>query len=163
MDERGFGRGGVSEGYRPTRRSLEVVEDLCRDELGLAEVASRHGMTLMQLARWAGRTGNVWLLEALAELTARRSMLLAARARADAALALRRLAVDRKNPETARKACVDLLRMEVDASRVVRAASAEGGEREAGESDEAALLGLLERLARVDREASGGGDAAERG
>lgn len=126
---------------RPTKRALAIVEDLSVGEHGLAEIAARHSMNVASLARWAARPRNVLLLEQARDLSVLRATLVAARARTDAALSLRRVALDRDNPETARKACVDLLRLCAQPDEI-RAPNPDFPSAE----DENALRGLLEKL-----------------
>ena len=96
---------------RPTKRALDIVEDLSVGETGLAEIAARHNLNVASLARWAARPQSLRLLEQARDLSLLRATLVAARARTEAALSLRRVALDHQNPETARKACADLLRL----------------------------------------------------
>ena len=68
-------------------------------------------MNVASLARWAARPQNLLLIEQARDLSLLRAALVAARARTEAALSLRRVALDHQNTETARKASVDLLRL----------------------------------------------------
>lgn len=164
--EWGFGRsmcacGGAREsagvgwgwwgGNALSTREVGLLVDLCCADSGLGEIAAQHGVSVEGLARWAG--GRVALLERLRELVVLRGTLRTAWARAEAASSLQRLAMDRSNPETARKACVDLLRLRIDVGEVVRAA---GGEVE--ERDEQTLRGVLERLGSEGGGIDGGED-----
>lgn len=97
--------------HRPTKRALAIVEDLSVGECGLADIAAQHHMNVATLARWSARPQNLQLLQQTRELCLLRAALVAARARTEAALSLRRVALDHENTETARKACVDLLRL----------------------------------------------------
>lgn len=136
----------MNEQHLPGRsagRAMGVLNDLWREDLSLAEIAERHDVSLATLARWAAKDRNVRMMERLRDLVALRAGLLAARARAEASESLWKLASDRSNPETARKACVDLLKLEPDATPASsQAVSPE--RREA--TDESVLCGLLEKL-----------------
>jgi hypothetical protein len=83
------------------------------------------------------------MMERLRDLVALRAGLLAARARAEASESLWKLASDRSNPETARKACVDLLKLEADATPT---SSRTAGPERHEATDESVLCGLLEKL-----------------
>jgi len=75
----------------------------------LARVARSHGLSMRELAHWASTGAGAEAISALRALARARAALAVSRARADAARALARLA--RGADDTARKACVDLLRL----------------------------------------------------
>ncbi len=130
----------------PTPGALAIAEDLCRPELSLADVGARHDLSPASLARWAACDANARLLHDLATLIERRSRVLTARARERALRSLLRLASDEDHAETARKACVDLLNLELPPA----ASPCADGPTDA---DPAALHDLLERLGRERLEA----------
>ncbi|MEO1130506.1 MAG: hypothetical protein AAFX05_12490 [Planctomycetota bacterium] len=128
---------------QPEDDVASIIEDLCLDGLSLLEVAERRGMDLPGLTRWAGQPHVRSLLQALRGLSDTRTALVSARARTDAAHALRRLALDGETRETARKACVDLLRLAPDAITLV----SDPPDQPAPPGSHDAVRALLERLA----------------
>jgi len=131
------------------KRAAAVIESLCAEGLTLAQVAEKHGLSLPRLTRWAMEPEAQAMLATLRGLCESRTALVSAQARIDAAHALRRLAMDEESKETARKACVDLLKLEP---------AREEGPAKQGESAPAppeshdAVRALLERLAGVVEE-----------
>lgn len=99
-------------------------------------------LSLAEIACWGSTSAGGAVIAALQRLAQARSALAVARAKAEAAQALLELAQDEESKETARKACVDLLKLE-DAP--VMALEGEDG---AGLSHEEqrAWLAALERL-----------------
>ena len=85
-------------------RALHAGTDLVR-------AARAHHLSLGDLARWSASGPGAEAIAALRVLAQARSALAVSRARADAARALARLARSADANETARKACVDILRL----------------------------------------------------
>lgn len=112
-----------------------LVAELARGSMTLERLARRHGMSIEELAAWAGRAETGRVLRGLLALGEARAALCAARARVDAARSLRELAKDRSNPETARKAALDLFNLELEVM-----------EGEVGAVDEDEVRGMLEAL-----------------
>jgi hypothetical protein len=132
----------------PDDDPASIIEDLCLDGRTLLEVAERRGMDLAGLTRWAGQPHVRELLQALRALSDARTTLVSARARTDAAHALRRLALDGETKETARKACVDLLRLAPDAI----APPTDTSDHSPPHGSHDAVRTLLERLADLPAE-----------
>lgn len=95
----------------PLETESALVGALHSDTLGLDELAERHALTLRQLTDLAQRPDAADLLSRTRRLADERADLIISRARTGAAHRLLGLAHDDDNKETARKACVDLLRM----------------------------------------------------
>ncbi len=95
----------------PLETESALVSALHSDTLGLDELAERHALTLRQLTDLAQRPDAADLLTRTRRLADERADLIISRARTGAAHRLLGLAHDDDNKETARKACVDLLRM----------------------------------------------------
>lgn len=113
-----------------------LVVELARGGMTLERLARKHGMTLEELAVWAGSAETARVLRGLLSLAEAQAALCAARARVDAARSLRALAKDRRNAETARKAAVDLFTLKL--------AVVEGGDvASVGEEE---VRGILEAL-----------------
>lgn len=92
----------------------QLIESLAKGESDLHTLASKQGMSLIDMARWVERPRHSELLRLLENLQNRRMSLLLAAARADAAESLRNMAIADAPRETARKACVDLLKLQRD-------------------------------------------------
>jgi hypothetical protein len=88
--------------------------DLAAGVADLHELAERHRVTRVQMARWASRPRHLEMIELLQCLADRRTALLIATSRADAALMLRRIALSEETTarEVTRKACMDLLKLD---------------------------------------------------
>jgi hypothetical protein len=88
--------------------------DLAGGVSDLNELAERHKVSRVHLARWAGRPRQSAMIDELARLADRRALLLLATARADAALMLKRIALREETDarDVSRKACVDLLKLD---------------------------------------------------
>ena len=103
--------------------------------------AKRHALSLSEVANWsAGPTGSA-AMAALRTLAQARSSLAVARSKVEAAKALLTLAQDTEARETARKACVDLLRLEEPPAPALGAVDASLTEEEHG-----AWLAALEQF-----------------
>ena len=94
-------------------RGRSDVYDSLRDGVeDLAELGERHGMSPQDLARWAARPRAAAAIQEQRWFAQQRAQLIIANGKAEAARALVNLARSAEHPETARKACIDLLRME---------------------------------------------------
>ncbi len=96
---------------RHRRSDASLLADLFTERADLTTIATRHAMSLKLLAVWAQRPRITQLLAALIHLADDRADLALARARADAAHAMRRLATSDSDPDLARKAGLDLLKL----------------------------------------------------
>ncbi len=99
---------------RRRAKTRQLVESLAAGESDLHALADKQGLSLIDMARWVERPRHAELLRLLENLQNRRMSLLLAAARADAAESLRRMATAESPRETARKACVDLLKLQRD-------------------------------------------------
>lgn len=127
-----------------------VASELIDGEIGPIELAERSGLTLIELAQWASARNGARLLEGLARLAELRARMVIARYRATAAASLIEMATRNDGSETARKACVDLLRLTPDITPPPSSpdAGATNGGEPAGlpAPSEAAILEALEAL-----------------
>lgn len=87
----------------------ELLADLVTAVATPGALASKRGLTLRDLARWAADPENRATLDALRSLADAQAGLVISRARGQAARRLLLIARNKEAPETARKACVDLL------------------------------------------------------
>ena len=150
----------------------KVRDGLQRGAVDLHELGGSCGMTRDAMARWAERPTNASMLDRLEALARRRTALIVASARAEAAKALLALAVDVEGAaETARKACVDLLKLDPSVGAAPASAHAHPpAHRNAGDaSSEApdAIRAALERLgqaeARIAEGVQGGSEPTDDG
>ncbi|MFG0275082.1 MAG: hypothetical protein ACF8QF_08495 [Phycisphaerales bacterium] len=128
-----------------------MSDDLLADVIGsrttARTTAAKRGLTLRELARWASDAENRAAMAALQELADAQAGLVISRARAEAARRLLLIAKNKDAPETARKACVDLLGL------------AGSGRPDAGSEDASALHAEI----RAFLESAGAPDSKERG
>ncbi len=112
----------------PTREAL--LDDLAYARGDLLEIAARHGMTLDALSAWIAEPSNRRCLARLCELADTQTQLLMSRYRVLAASRLIRMATQpgEVSDETARKACVDLLKLEI--KRAAGEATAEASDED---------------------------------
>ena len=94
-----------------TKSRRHLIRSLAAGETDLHALAREHGMTLIEMAKWIRLPRHVKALALLEELLERRTSLLIADARSNAAAALRRMATADTPKETARRACLDLLKL----------------------------------------------------
>lgn len=150
---------------RPERRSARsgrsraMRRDLAAGVSDLHELAERHRVTRVQMARWAARPRQSEMIEQLQRLADRRTALLIATSRADAALMLRRIALIEETAagEVTRKACVDLLKLERLAGSSAAPARAARAEAPPREFTDAELNEAMYAFGRDDDEEEGGG------
>jgi len=108
----------------------------------LAPAARACGVSLSQAAAWSASPAGQNAISSLRQLARARSSLVLLKARADAARALVKLARDQNAKETARKACVDLLRLDDSVSPSPPA----DAPAPIDDADQRAWLDALERL-----------------
>lgn len=122
----------------------DIIMHLAEGDLAPPELADRLGVSLRDLAQWASEPENVRLLSGIAYIADVRAQLLLARYRANAAARLIAIATDQDAGELSRKACVDLLKtnLEVFAPR----AEIENAPPPPPPPSEEAILEALERL-----------------
>lgn len=89
----------------------DILRELFSNSLELEPLAHCLGIGVRDLANWADRPDTAALLTGVRRLSDERAELIVSRARTGAAHRLLELAQADDNPETARKACVDLLRL----------------------------------------------------
>jgi hypothetical protein len=95
------------------RKSKALVRDLLLSERDAIAIGESHNFTLDDLAAWIDHEPNVRLLAALARLGDLQAQLLLSRYRLAAANRLIRLATSEGEGDLARKACVDLLKLDL--------------------------------------------------
>lgn len=110
-----------------TQRIERLTKALFDGQRDLSDLAAQEGMTLTRLAAWAHEPMTIESLEGLCRLSDVRAQLLVSRYRTLAAARLFELAKNEEAHETARKACVDLLKVSL-VSMTERTEGAEGGE-----------------------------------
>ncbi|WP_428387541.1 hypothetical protein [Mucisphaera sp.] len=95
-------------------RARALLADLIRAETDWVGIAEKHKLSTAQLAEWASRDKTVTTLTALCSLADLQTQLLLGRCRLMAASRLLTLASAEEptSAETARKACVDLLKLD---------------------------------------------------
>lgn len=105
----------MSTRHRRITRTLnnQLVEQLTQGERSPSELAGEHDMTLHQLASWAMQPTTLTALEGLAHLAEVRAQMLLSRYRANAAIQLIAIATADEPTELSRKACVDLLKADM--------------------------------------------------
>lgn len=96
------------------KRARALIADLIRAEADWVAIAEKHNLSTDQLAEWASRDTTARTLTSLSALADFQTQLLLGRCRLMAASRLLTLATadETSNAETARKACVDLLKLD---------------------------------------------------
>jgi hypothetical protein len=96
------------------RRERVLLAELIRAETDWVGIAERHRLTTSELAEWAARESTVKRLAALSALADLQTQVLLGRCRLMAASRLLTLASSEESgsAETARRACVDLLKLD---------------------------------------------------
>lgn len=92
-----------------------LVNRLMQANTPVTDLAQELGLTLPQLAAWAGDPRNLVLLQRLAQLAEIQAHMVLSRYRANAAMRLIQIATDKEPTDLSRKACVDFLSAEVPA------------------------------------------------
>jgi hypothetical protein len=97
-----------------TARRPSLLRDLSDGVLDLHDLARRDQIPRLKLARWACKPRHAAALDELARLAEKRTSLLLATGRSEAALMLVSIARGQVSDikETSRKACLDLLKIE---------------------------------------------------
>jgi hypothetical protein len=148
---------------------VRLIEAFAQSDQAVPEVAAALGLTLPQLAAWAAEPGTLATLERLARLADVRAQIMVSRFRANAAIRLIQIAAGEDASELSRKACVDLLT--VDLNAFASSITSGGSGRPAGDSQrgphgfpympehpsprgEAAILRALEKLGQDDSSAA---------
>lgn len=119
------------------RRRERLVADILAGEHDVLTLGERHKLKPDKLAAWVIDPENHRVLRGLCVLADMQTQLVLSRYRRLAAGRLIRLATDEgdeKAAEVARKACVDLLRLDMKRADAVAAGSVQAGESEPGES-----------------------------
>ena len=101
-----------------TARRPSLLRDLTDGVLDLHDLARRDQIPRLKLARWANKPRHAAALDELARLAEKRTALLLATGRSEAALMLVNIARGQAGEakETSRKACLDLLKIESHAA-----------------------------------------------
>ena len=98
------------------KRRRSLIRDVFNAEHDVVALAEAHGLSPDELAQWAGRTENQQCLTGLCMLADMQTQLLLSRYRLLAASRLIRLATQEEesaSADVARRACVDLLRLDL--------------------------------------------------
>jgi hypothetical protein len=91
----------------------DLLQCVLSGRLDLEEICAAQDVSLEELAKWASLVTTQSRLQALRRLADTRTQFLLSRYRAHAAARLIELTGGEESAETARKACVDLLRLNV--------------------------------------------------
>ena len=134
--------GHLSRGPQPGTVSL--LSRLVRADLTIDELADSFDLSLADLADWIERPGRRELLERLIRLSDLRAQLLLSRYRANAALQLIAIASSEKPTEISRKACVDLIKADLQPVELGEPKT-DASEPPAAPSEEA-ILNALQQL-----------------
>jgi len=94
-------------------RSLRMIEDIVHARHDLVALAKAHQVTPEQLAAWIGQGQTHHTLQSLCVLADIQTQLMLSRFRLVAAGRLIKLATDESDADIGRRACVDLLRLEL--------------------------------------------------
>lgn len=132
---------------RPSSKLDEdVLSRLMAGEIDPAELARDVGMSLRELIAWSARPDIATLLAGAIRLSDLRVQMLLCKFRTNAALHLIGIASQKEPSETSRKACVDLLRIELN---ILPAATKQGDAAEDASPtapNESQILAALEQL-----------------
>ncbi|MGE3106854.1 MAG: hypothetical protein AB7G11_05015 [Phycisphaerales bacterium] len=120
--------------HAKSRRYL--IKALAAGEADLYALARECGLTMIEMAAWAAKPRHQETLGRLERLLERRTSLLLADARAEAAAALRRMALAESPKETARRACIDLLKLQPESASRRRGTGAPRAASDTSEADE---------------------------
>ncbi len=124
--------------------SKQLIEQIAEGNHTPTELASTHDLPLHRLARWATRPANARVLAGLAYLADMRTQMLLSRFRANAAIQLITIATNKEPTEMSRKACVDLLKADLNVFPRYRDQEMERAIEQA--VDERAIINALEEL-----------------
>ena len=89
---------------------LAVLEDLLAAPADPRRIARKQRISLEELVRILSAPGTIAALRIFAEMNDASATIALGRARINAIIALKTLACDKQNPESSRKACVDLIK-----------------------------------------------------
>lgn len=90
-----------------------LLRDLLDARGDLGTLASAHSITLCDLAQWASDENNFHLLDGICRLADMQAQVLMSRYRLAATGRLIQMATEQEPSELSRKACVDLLKLDV--------------------------------------------------
>ena len=107
------------------RKQRQLIEDVLGARHDVLELAEAHGLKPDELAAWANDTDTQRLLRGLCDLADLQTQFLLSRYRLLAASRLIRLATQEGEGESARKACVDLLKADLKLPEMPDEAEAE--------------------------------------
>ena len=129
-----------------SKRRAALMRDLLGAEHDVISLANRHKLRAEDLSAFAGEARNQRVLTGLCKLADLQTQLLLSRYRLIAASRLIRLAtIDTESegkPDVARRACVDLLRLDLKRADLDASASVD-----AGDGPSALMLAELDRVA----------------
>ena len=97
-------------------RPRSLIEDLIAAQHDLLSLAREHGLDFQALSAWANDPANAACLRGLCLLADMQAQLLVSRYRVHAASRLIRLTGDESPDDLARRACVDLLKLDLKGS-----------------------------------------------
>ena len=130
----------------------QIIEKIVEAKLSPAEIAANLEIDLHEIASLARHEATMQTLEGLARLEDVRTQMLLSRYRANVAMHLLAIASAKEPTELSRKACVDLLKTDLD----VFARQAEGGGSSSTDAstvpavpDEKAILQALEHIGKA--------------
>jgi len=159
------GRGRRRRKYRkrkplPRAQSERLVRLLCEAEIDVLELAAREGLSFSKMAAWSNDGLTQSTLLGMCRLNDIRAQLMVSRYRTLAAARLFDLSKDTSGGETARKACVDLLKLTLAAE----VAGNGDGEEEVNRYTPISFTEMRALLAEVGRKEevdAGGGEIGE--
>ncbi|MEX0652666.1 MAG: hypothetical protein WD534_03545 [Phycisphaeraceae bacterium] len=128
------------------KRRAALLRDIFNAEHDVVGLAEAHGLTPERLATWAGESDNQACLAGLCVLADYQTQLLLSRYRLLAANRLIRLATQEEEgtgADVARRACVDLLKLDLKRAMEHTSGSAGDEGEETGEEDVTALRAAL--------------------
>ncbi len=138
----------MSAPRRPRRKcnafDEHVIARIVEADLSPAELARELKMSLLELSQWATQPSIVRVLEALARLSDVRTQMVLSQYRANAAIRLIEIALAKEPTEASRRACVDLLRADLEVFE--QTCQPTGESQEAAPPSEETILAALERL-----------------
>ena len=138
----------MSSSKRKRRSAIKLTEqlldNLVHGKLAPAQLAEQLGLSLSELSAWASEPKNANTLENLARLADVRTQMLVSEYRASAAIRLIEIATDSKGGEISRKACVDLLRADLDAFK--QSPTQTNEDQTPAQPSEQAILNALQEL-----------------
>ncbi|TVQ53437.1 MAG: hypothetical protein EA377_07950 [Phycisphaerales bacterium] len=142
------------------RLRRELIEQLAEGRLTPIELARQNRIALEAIAQWAARPEQYETLAGLVRLADTRAQMIVSEYRANAAAKLIEIATRDDGGEVARKACVDLLRTNLN---ILPIEPADREEHRSGPRapSEQAIRAALEELGRRDEASDHSPDGAE--